>query len=344
MANTKRFSLFRRGDRPDALAEDTTPTLGFFFKQLKRKFGKILSLNLMMVFMILPLLIAGLLLFLGTKTPTIADSAHSYSSFLGIHLRESASATPNMAISSVLGTLTEQLNVPVWTTGKTIGFITLIVFTVITWGWQNVGSAYNLRSLVRGDSCFIWSDYFYAIRRNLKQALIFGIMDCLFLAVLLFDFFYFSSMQDVFVIGILYMIFLVLLILYIVMRFYIYHMMVTFDLSTKKLLKNALIFTMLGIKRNFMALLGIVAVIALNLLILIPCLAIGFSVPIILPLFYFPALSGFIATYAAWPNIQRYMIDPYEAAHGTAYATESDDEDETEYAENEEEAVQEENE
>lgn len=309
MANDskKGFLWFNRGDRPDAVAEDTTPTLGFFFKLLKRKFGKLLSLNLMMAFMIVPLLIAVLIPFLGEKVPTIAEGAYTYSAFLGISLEGSAPS-----VSSVLGLVTEQLNVPVWNTAKVVGVAVLIGFTFITWGWQNVGAAYNLRSLVRGDSCFLWSDYFYAVRRNLKQGLIFGLLDFIFLAVLLFDFFYFSMMEDHLVIGIFYMIFLVLLVLYIVMRFYIYHMMVTFDLSIKKLLKNALIFTMLGFKRNLMALIGIIAVIALNLVIIVPCLSVGFSVPIILPLFYFPALSGFIATYAAWPNIQRYMIDPYD--------------------------------
>lgn len=325
MANDtkKGFSLFRRGDRPDAPAEDTTPTLRFFFKLLKRKFGKILSLNLMMVFMILPILIAVMIPFLGTKTPTVAEGAFSYSALIGVSIEGSAPS-----VSSLLGLATEQLNVPVWTTGKVVGVVLLLLFTVVTWGWQNVGAAYNLRSLVRGDSCFLWSDYFYAIRRNLKQGLIFGILDFLFIVVLLFDFFYFSMMEDIFYIGILYVVFLVLLLLYIVMRFYIYHMMVTFDLSIKKLLKNALIFTMLGIKRNLMGLLGIVAVIALNLVIIVPCLSVGFSVPIILPLFYFPALSGFIATYAAWPNIRRYMIDPYDE-NGNAKAQEADIEEYT---------------
>ncbi|MBR6727394.1 MAG: hypothetical protein IKM08_04315 [Clostridia bacterium] len=309
MANEKKFlPWFRKGDRPDAKAEDTTPTLRFFFKLLKRKFGKLLSLNLMMAFMVVPLLIAALIPFMGDKVPTVAEGAYSFSAFLGISIEGSAPS-----VSSVLGIISEQLNVPTWTTGKTVGVLVLIGFTLLTWGWQNVGAAYNLRSLVRGDSCFLWSDYFYAIRRNLRQGFVFGLLDALCIVILVFDFIYFSLMEDVFVIGIFYIVFLVLLLLYIVMRFYIYQMMVTFDLSIFKLLKNALIFTMLGIKRNLMALLGIIVLIALNVAIIVPCLSVGFSVPIILPLFYFPALSAFIATYAAWPNIQRYMIDPYDA-------------------------------
>ena len=300
----RKFSFFNRGDRPDAVAEDTTPTLGYFFKLLKRKFGKLLSLNLMMVVLILPIVAAILVAFFGKSTPSIESP--SFAPLYGIALEGS---TPSVSV--ILGMLSQPLNVPIMTPGKTVAIVILLAFTVLTWGWQNVGAAYNLRSLVRGDSCFLWSDYFYAIRRNLKQGFFFGLLDVLLIVVLLFDFYYFSVLEDIFIIGILYMVFLVLLILYIVMRFYIYQMMITFDLSIKKLLKNALIFTILGIKRNILALLGIVLVAVLNGALIILCLSFGFSAPIILPFFYMPALFGFMATYAAWPNIQRYMIDPY---------------------------------
>ena len=99
--------------------------------------------------------------------------------------------------------------------------------------------------------------------------------------------------------------------LYFVMRLYIYPMMITFDLPIKKLLKNALIFAMLGIKRNIMALLGIVLLVVLNFFAIVWGLSIGLSVTLILPFFYLAALWGFIGVYAAYPVIQKYMIDPY---------------------------------
>ena len=105
-------------------------------------------------------------------------------------------------------------------------------------------------------------------------------------------------------------------IIYMIMRFYIYYMMITFDLSLKKLLKNALIFVTLGIKRNLMALLGIVLVVVANFALIILCLQFNFTLPIILPFFYLPALAFFMAGYAAWPVIQRYMIDPYVDQNG----------------------------
>ena len=89
-------------------------------------------------------------------------------------------------------------------------------------------------------------------------------------------------------------------------------MMITFDLSIRKILKNALIFVLLGFKRNIVGFLGIVAITAINAALILPGLRVNFALPLILPFFYLPALAGFIAAYAAWPNIQRYMIDVYD--------------------------------
>lgn len=308
MENKKKTGFFGRApkDRPDAVAEDTTPTLGYFFKQLWRKLGKLTSLNLMMLVLYIPLVVAVLIYFFGDTTAT-ADSA-LFAPLLGAQMH-GTSPTANL----LLGSFANVLSVPVLTTGRLIAIAALVLFTVVTWGWQNVGATYNLRSLVRGDSCFLWSDYFYAIRRNLRQGLLFGILDFAVIAVLFYDIYFFGALAGTLAYGVMYIFTIVLMILYTMMRFYIYHMMITFDLSIRKLLKNALIFSVLGIKRNIVGLLGIVAVIAVNIAIIVPSLSVGFAIPLILPLFYFPALAGFIAAYAAWPNIQRYMIDPYKS-------------------------------
>ena len=51
------YRLFnaQRNDIPDAPEEDTTPTVKRYFKLLKRRFWKLISLNLMMLPMILPI-------------------------------------------------------------------------------------------------------------------------------------------------------------------------------------------------------------------------------------------------------------------------------------------------
>ena len=329
MENQKKkgFFFFRNTDRPDAVAEDTTPTLGYFFKLLWRKAGKLLSLNLMMSVLYIPLIACVVIYLFSPTIPTVESPL--FAPLLGVQIG-GGSPTANL----LLGIFSRQLNIPVLTAGRKVAILLLIAFTALTWGWQNVGATYNLRSLTRGDSCFLFSDYFYAIRRNLKQGFFFGLIDVAVIVVLAVDFFYFSALADVFLFGVLYMIFIVLAIIYAVMRFYIYHMMITFDLSIKKLLKNALIFVMLGLKRNLVALLGLALLIGLNLFLIIWGLSVGLSIFLILPIFYLPALAGFIAAYAAWPNIQRYMIDAYDSA------SKSDDTADTESTESEADAIE----
>ena len=299
----KKFGFFSQKERSDALAEDTSPTLAYFFKKLWRKMGKILTLNLMMTFRFLPLVAILLIYIFGQHVPTTNNTM--YAPLLGISLTgTSGVAAPLLGIFGEQGTGANP------STAAWVVMIALGVFTVLTWGWQTVGGTYNLRSLVRGDSCFLWSDYFYAIRRNLKQGFFMGLLDVLAIAVLFFDWYYFGAMTgSSFAYGLMYFVILALAVIYIFMRFYIYLMMITFDLPLGKMLKNALIFSMLGIKRNIMALLGIMLLVGLNIALIGPSLSIGFTLPIILPFFYLPGFAGFMAVYAAYPNIRRYMID-----------------------------------
>ena len=318
MEEKRRFLDFLKKERPDLDVEDTTPTLAYFFKLLWRKAGKLLTLNLMMVVRVLPLVAAALIYMLGATTPTVTDPV--YATLMGTYL-----ASGSAGAAALLPLFSTPLNMPMLTPWRLIIIIALVAFTVITWGWQQVGATYNLRSLVRGDSCFIWSDYFYAIRRNLKQGLIFGLFDVLVTVVLVADIVFLLPLAVGFGYGLMLGFITVLAVLYLVMRFYIYPMMITFDLPIKKLLKNALIFSMLGIKRNLLALLGLALLTVGNFFAIIWGLSIGLSVTLILPFFYLTALWGFISTYTAYPVIKKYMIDPYmPKSDGSAATPEAD--------------------
>ena len=102
------------------------------------------------------------------------------------------------------------------------------------------------------------------------------------------------------------------------MKFYIYTLLVTFDLSTLKILKNSLIFTVLGIKRNILALLGIVLLLIIHIALIFLLIPYGISVQIIIPFFYIMAVFGFMAVYASYPIIDKHMIEPYRAVSQTS--------------------------
>ena len=99
-----------------------------------------------------------------------------------------------------------------------------------------------------------------------------------------------------------------ILIIYAVMRFYIYLMLITFDIKFGKMLKNALIFVVLGLKRNVLAILWILVLLGLNFAIFMLYPPLGIALPIL----YVLSVTLFTTTYAAYPIIERYMISPYQ--------------------------------
>ena len=308
-----RFFDFNRDNRPDAPEEDTTPTLKRYFKLLGRRFWKLISLNIMMIPMLLPLLVAAYLYLGMDKTPI--QNQPIFSQLYGANLIESSPSS-----TFLLDLFGAQLNIPVYTgTGTYVVIGILIAFLVITFGWQNVGATYILRSMVRGEPVFLLSDYFYAVKRNLKQGFLMGVIDCAVMFLLVFDFMYFSGMPSSFWIDVCYFAVIAIGILYFFMRFYIYLMMVTFDLPLRKILKNALIFTALGIKRNLMGLLGIVLVTAIQIVLfaVFAMTPLSIAIPLILIFLYYLAVNAFTAAYAAYPVIDRYMIEPYRGMDGT---------------------------
>lgn len=302
----KRFKLFNMNKDGKGVyeEEDRKPTFLFFFKLLWRKFSQLIRLNLMLLVQVIPIIVFLYVYFAGTKTPTATEL--TYAPLYGIsQITKSPSLTALLDIQSI------QMGIPVFSPVVMIVLISLAILLAITFGWINTGAAYVLRGLFRGDPVFIWSDFFYAIKRNFKQAFLMGILDFICIVVLVVDFIFFYNKTGSYLNDVMYFMIFAIAIIYIVMRFYMYQLLITFDLKIMKILKNSLIFTVLGIKRNLMALLGIIVVIVLNVLLIVAFLSIGVSIPLVLPFFYVMALMGFITTYAAYPVIDKYMIAPY---------------------------------
>ena len=302
----KRFRLFdmNRDGKGVYEEEDRTPTFKFFFKLFFRKFSKIIQLNLLMIFQIIPLVAIAIFYFFGDKTPTVTDL--SFAPLYGI-----STIANSVGSSPLLDVISTQMGIPVFAPVFTFSMIGLALLLILTFGWQNAGAAYVLRGLYRGDPVFVFSDFFYGIKKNFKQSFFMGILDAVFIAVLALDFIFFFTRGGTFALDFMYFVIFALVLLYMVMRFYIYLMLITFDLKIGKIFKNAFIFTALGIKRNLLALIGIIAIVSINVALIILCLPSGFSLPLVLPFVYLMGTVSFISTYAAYPVIDKYMIAPY---------------------------------
>ena len=304
---TKKFKIFNsnRDGKGVYEEENRKPTLPFFFKLLWRKFSQLTRLNAMLIVQAIPILVFVYVYLAGYKTATATEML--YAPLYGMSKISAVGG-----ITALLDTQSIQMGIPVFTPVMVVVLLCLGILLAITFGWFGVGSAYVLRGLFRGDPVFVWSDFFYAVKRNLKQGFFVGLLDFLCIVVLISDFiFFYSRTGTSYGNDVMYFMIFAISIIYLVMRFYIYQLLITFDLSTMKILKNSLIFTVLGIKRNFLAMIGLVLLIALNIIVIVMFLSIGITVTMVLPLFYIMAVMGFITTYAAYPVIDKYMIAPY---------------------------------
>ena len=100
---------------------------------------------------------------------------------------------------------------------------------------------------------------------------------------------------------------IILFIVYLFMKNYIYIITVTFNLSVYKIFKNAFLFSILGIKRNILGLLGKFILLFVNVIIFVNMPMVGILLALIITI----ASCAFIGAYAAYPVIKKYMITPY---------------------------------
>ena len=278
-----------------------------FFYLYKNQFWNLIVLNLMFMLMISPV-ICGILLYFGvfaTRAPTPSNIL--FAPVYGAHL-----CSPNPATSNLLGIFGTQSTILIGNSvTSALFYITLLVF--LTFGMANVGMTYILRAYVRSDYVFLWHDFFRAIKKNFVSSIIVGICDLAVIILLVFSMFYYYTAPGDFSYTILFFIMFAMTFIYFLMRFYIYILLITFKLPPLKLIKNAFILALLGIKRNIMAVFGIIVFLTVFLaLFMFPAMA---GLGMTLPIFLLISNAGFMACFAAYPNVKKYMIDPYYAEH-----------------------------
>ena len=106
-----------------------------------------------------------------------------------------------------------------------------------------------------------------------------------------------------------------ILIVFFFMRYYIYLQMVTFDLKIFKIIKNSLIFSLLGFKRNILALLGVAVLVLFELFFLIGAGGLLLPFAVALPLILMISISSLMKIFAAYFKVKELMIDPYYEEH-----------------------------
>lgn len=311
MAGFNFFTNKKRDESVDLALEDVRLvdekfSLKSFFKLLFAKAGKIATLNLCIVLLLSPIILT-LISYIGSFfSIRIADlSSAPQSSFfpqtLGVAKYEGSAATS--ALTALFG-VTTRINVDNTLTRilNYAGYISIFTFVLV-----NIGSAYVLRNIVREQPIFLWSDFWHAIKKNWKQGVAIGVFDVIVIYLISVALPFYSANANSTPITIMFFVMILFTVIYYIMRIYLYLLLVTFDLSFFKSLKNSFILTMVGLKRDFMLLLGTFVVLYMSVYLLNTLTGVG----MILPFIFTIALLMYIGVYCTYPIMKKYMIDPY---------------------------------
>ena len=307
----RRFRLFDSQREGRGVSKDDakiTPDLSGFFRSFWRNLPKLLSVNLLTLVGNFPLLFA-IITFSGVAQVKYMTPISSLFADLHTLIVVSEGYDPAlMAAYGVLGPHIENLAM----TPLAYILLGLSALTFFTFGFTKVGTTYILRSLIRGEPAFMVSDFKYAIKRNWRQALPVGILDLVAMILFPVNVLLLLQMDGGFFISVLLWLNVLFYLLFLFMRPYIYLQLITFDLKISKLLKNSLIFALLGFKRNLLAIIGLLLLILFALLFIFgfggALLPIGLAVPMVL------LFSGgsYMGDFAAWFKIEQIMIAPQE--------------------------------
>ena len=279
-----RFNKEGKGVEKDETPICDEPTLKNFFVFIGRKFNQLLSVNIIMILGNFPVFFLLLAMSGYLSIHLTSPSFVAFAPLYGVTMFDKSPAT-----AALWTIFSRQGNVTILTTADKI-LIGIV------------------RNMFRGEPVFMMHDFFYAIRRNIKQGLIYGILDVVISGLIVYDIVFFNLNYNISTVtNVMFYASLCLAMLYFFMRHYIYLMLITFDLPLFKMFKNALLFTILGIKRNIMVFLGTL-VLALFEYFLIYAY---FPLAVIFPFIILPSLLIAIGVYGVYPKIKEIMIDPY---------------------------------
>jgi len=216
-----------------------------------------------------------------------------------------------------------------------IPFMVLIIlaFGVIL-GPVTAACTYIYRNIKTGKQIYFFSDFFKQFAANFRQSFLFGIFDAVIVASVLA---LWTIFRGIMTIGANWQTTVILcvigffLFLYFCMRPYIYLQIVSINLKTPQIVRNALFFAFLGVKVNFLSFILTAVFVGLGVLgffwtawLLLFWLICGFS------------LTGFVQVFCVYNVFHQYLIAPEEeraekdaALDSITYEEESDKSDES---------------
>lgn len=198
-----------------------------------------------------------------------------------------------------------------------------ISIPIITNGLATAGITHVTRNIALDKHSFGLSDFFDTIKKNWKQALVVGILNMLISVFLIFDFMFFYNYKDnkiIATIGLGLSVFVLLS--FLIMRFYIWTLMITFNLSTVKLYVNSFKFVFLNFWENLLCLIIEVLMYGVYVFAIyviwhmsVKYVMMSLGLEILIFLSTFPCYRALMIQYFVFPPIVKYVIEPYYKEH-----------------------------
>lgn len=179
-------------------------------------------------------------------------------------------------------------------------------------GPATAGMTYIMRNFSREEHAFIWGDFKDTFKANFKQSLAVFVIDIVVVLLSWAAITVYSGVGGP--MGAMRYVVYVFLVIYSMMHFYIYPIMVTFELKLKDIYKNAMLFTISKLPSNLFALLMVVLIHAVLPICAIwyGGIALVFLLIIVLEPIIVQAFSLFIVNFNAYPKLKKYMLDVKE--------------------------------
>ena len=193
----------------------------------------------------------------------------------------------------------------------------IISIPLVTNGLANVGISHVVRNTARDKHSFGLSDFFETIKKNWKQGLIVGIINTIATIAIIFDLTFFLNSEGTFgTVGLGISMFISLV--FAIMNFYIWTMMITFSFKISQLYKNSFKFVFINFWKNLLCLVLVAATLLFYVLIFyVVSLLSANIIPLAIALEFilfvttYPCFSHLMIQYFVFPQLKKYIIDPY---------------------------------
>lgn len=191
----------------------------------------------------------------------------------------------------------------------------LISAPLLPAGLAQAGITNVTRNIARDKHSYGISDFFDTVKANWKQSLLVGIVNTVVTLLLCYGLLFYYNSQGIIAdiaLGFLMICFVV----FSFMRYYIWVMVITFDLPTSKIYKNSFLLAFVNFKTNLLVGVIELAIYAALVMLVISIphfivlfLAVAFAV------FILPGFLHLLIQFSIFPGVKKYMIDPYYESH-----------------------------